>query len=367
MVPTPESTGLGIALDGAVRRGGFRLQAAFEVRAGEVVGVIGPNGAGKTTLLRALAGLDPLSAGRLSLAGQVLDEPGAGVFVPPERRPVGVVFQNYRLFPAMSVLDNVGFGPRSRGAGRRESRAVARQWLQRLHIGDLDFRKPRELSGGQAQRVALARALAASPEMLLLDEPLAALDARTKLDVRAELRAALREFSGVTVLVTHDPLEAMVMTDRLVVVEDGRVVQSVPPAEFARRPATGYVARLVGLNFYRGRWAGERAVRLADGSTLTAAARPEPAHPAAEVLVALRPNAIAVHTSRPTSSSPRNLWPGTVTALELHTDRVRAFVDGPPAAMVDLTPEAVADLHLVEGAPVWLSAKATDVDVYPAG
>lgn len=230
-----------------VERGAFRLDVALSVAPGEVVALLGPNGAGKTTALRALAGLTPLTGGRLRLDGTALER------TPPEARPVGVVFQDYLLFPHLTALDNVAFGPRCHGATKAEARAQAAEWLDRLGLADRAGAKPRKLSGGQAQRVALARALATRPRLLLLDEPLAALDARTRLEVRAQLRRHLAEFEAVAVLVTHDPLDAMVLADRLVVVEDGRVVQEGAPSDIARHPRTDYIAQLVGLNLYRGR------------------------------------------------------------------------------------------------------------------
>jgi molybdate transport system ATP-binding protein len=222
------------------------------------------------------------------------------------------------------------------------------------------------LSGGQAQRVALARALAGDPALLLLDEPLAALDARPASRSAPNCGGTCREFRGATLLVTHDPLEAMVMADRLLVIEDGRVVQHATPAEVARRPATDYVARLVGLNLYRGVLGDGGCVTLDDGGRIFVAASSAAGAVAAgaRVLVAVRPNAIAVHTERPAHASPRNVWEGTVTGMELLGDRVRAQVSGSPSALVDLTPAAVAELHLVEGGRVWLSAKATDLDTY---
>jgi len=350
-----------------LHRDAFTLDAVFELTPGEVVGVLGPNGAGKTTLLRVLAGLTPLDAGRIVLDGTVLDDPDRDVFLAPAARPIGLVFQDYRLFPHLSVRDNVAFSPRSRGAGRRQAAVLADGWLARLGIGELAGRRPAALSGGQAQRVALARALAAEPGLLLLDEPLSALDARTRLEVRAELRRHLAEFPGPTLIVTHDPLEAMVMADRLLVLEAGQIVQQGTPAAVARRPVTQYVARLVGLNLYTGALAGPgSAVQLDDGGTLHAAGHPDGvAAGRGRVLVAVRPSAIAVHTQRPTHASPRNIWPGTVVGMELLADRVRVQVEGAPGALADLTADAVADLHLAAGTPVWLSAKATDVEAYP--
>ncbi|MDP9094240.1 MAG: ABC transporter ATP-binding protein [Actinomycetota bacterium] len=359
---TSRRVGRGLLLSGTAKRREFRLNVDLAVAPGEVLGVLGPNGAGKTTLLSTLAGLNALTDGAIALDGQILDDVAGGHFVAPEHRPVGFVFQNYRLFPHLSVRDNVAFGPRSRGRGRRVSREIADRWLDRFGLGELADRKPRELSGGQEQRVALARALAADPGLLLLDEPLAALDARIKIEVRAELRRHLADFGGATVLVTHDPLEAMIMADRLLVIENGQIVQQGTPADVARRPATQYVARLVGLNLYPGTRDAEGRIALDGGGSFVGAAGPiQPSR----VLVAIRPAAISVHTAKPDHSSPRNLWPGSVAGLELLTDRVRAQIDGVPPALVDLTPDAVADLNLTGGTGVWLSTKATDIDIYP--
>ena len=355
-----------LEVDVQVSRGTFRLEVAMTVAPGEVLGVLGPNGAGKTTLLRVLAGLAAATEGAVRLGDTVLDDPAMGVFVPAEHRPVGLVFQNYRLFPHLSVRDNVAFAARARGTGRADARRHADRFLRQLGLVSLATHKPAELSGGQAQRVALARAMTTDPAMLLLDEPLSALDARTRLEIRTELRRHLEDFGGPVLLVTHDPLEAMVMTDRLLVIEDGRVVQQGTPAQVARRPATQYVARLLGLNFYRGTLAStDGTVHLAAGGTLVATPPGSTPRVNTMVLVAVRPSAISVHTERPGHGSPRNVWAGTITGLEMLADRVRAQVDGRPSALVDLTPAAVADLGLRPGLSVWLSAKATEVDVYP--
>jgi len=348
-----------LAVDVDVRRGSFALEVAFTADPGRVLAVLGPNGAGKSTLLRALAGLTPVTDGSIRLGGQVLDDAGSGAFVEPAERPVGYVFQDYRLFPHLSVLDNVAFAPRSTGLRRPQARAVARQWLARLGIADLATRRPAALSGGQAQRVALARALAGEPRLLLLDEPLSALDARTRLDVQDELRRHLADFTGPCLLVTHDPVEALVLADRLLVVEDGRAVQDGAPAEVARRPATDYVARLVGLNLFAGRVDGATVV-LDHGGTLVV-----PDHGShGQVLVAVRPSAVTVATQSAAGTSARNTWPGTVVGLTLLADRVRLDVEGPPRTLVDVTPAAVAELGLRPGADVWLSVKATDLEVY---
>jgi molybdate transport system ATP-binding protein len=361
-----------LVMSGTVERGTFRLDADLTAAPGEVLGVLGPNGAGKTTLLRALSGLDALTGGSIRLGDLVMDDAGTDTFVPPERRPVAMVFQNYRLFPHLDVRDNVAYAPRVQGAGRRLARATADRWLERFDLSDLADRHLHQISGGQAQQVALARALAADPGLLLLDEPLSALDARTRMEVRAHLRRHLEQFTGPVLIITHDPLEAMIMADRLVVIENGRIVQQGSPAQVARQPATQYVARLVGLNLYAGTLeAATRRALLDDGGTFTVTLGDEEGQATAgalssgRVLVGLRPSAITIHTAAPTHASPRNVWRGTVAGLELLTDRVRVQVDATPPALVDISAAAVADLGLRPGTGVWLAAKATETEAYP--
>jgi molybdate transport system ATP-binding protein len=370
---SPSQEGEALVMSGTVERGSFELAADLRAAPGEVLGVLGPNGAGKTTLLRALSGLDALSTGSIRLGGLTLDDVETGTFLPAERRPVGLVFQNYRLFPHLNVRDNVAYAPRVQGAGRRQARADADSWLERLDLTALATRRPDQISGGQAQQVALARALAADPGLLLLDEPLSALDAKTRLDVRARLRSHLEEFTGPVLIITHDPLEAMVMADRLLVIENGRVVQQGSPAQVARQPATQYVARLVGLNLYTGMLeVATRRVILDVGGTLTVTLADDEAEASAQtgqstrpVLVGLRPSAISIHTERPAQASPRNVWQGTIGGLELLADRVRVQVDATPPALVDISSAAVAELGLRPGLGVWLSAKATETEAYP--
>ncbi|NJP34389.1 ABC transporter ATP-binding protein [Micromonospora thermarum] len=342
-----------------VDRGGFRLDVPLRVAAGEVVALLGPNGAGKTTALRALAGLQPLTAGHVTVDGTDLDRPDRRAFTATERRSVGVVFQDYLLFPHLTALDNVAFGPRRHGADRRSARETARAWLDRVGLAEHAHRRPRQLSGGQAQRVALARALAVAPALLLLDEPLAALDARTRLDTRAELHRHLAAHPGATVLVTHDPLDALVLADRLVIVEGGRVVQEGDAASVTARPRTDYVARLVGLNLHRGRAEGH-GVRVADGLVLTVADRLD-----GDAFVAFRPSAVALHPARP-DGSPRNTWPATVAGVQRHGDNLRVQLDGPITVAADVTPAAVAALRLVPGQRVWAAVKAAETHAYPA-
>jgi molybdate transport system ATP-binding protein len=348
----------GLEIDAEVSRGEFTLRVALRASPGEVLGILGPNGSGKSTLLKAVAGLIPVSSGQILLDGHIVDDASTGAFLEAADRPVGFVFQNYRLFPHLTVLDNVAFSPRARGLRRLEARATATDWLERLGLEEFAARRPADLSGGQAQRVALARALAGEPALLLLDEPLSALDARTRLDVQTELNRHLSDFDGPCLLVTHDPLEALVLADRLLVLEEGRIVQEGTPSQVARRPATEYVAKLVGLNLYSGAVDGPE-VNLRDGGTFVV-----PDHGQhGEVLVALRPSAVVVSTDKPHTSA-RNSWPATIVGLTLLTDRVRIELQGAPSALVDVTPAAVSDLDLRSGRDVWLSTKATDLEVY---
>jgi molybdate transport system ATP-binding protein len=342
-----------------VDRPAFTLDVTLAVGPAEVVTVLGPNGAGKSTLLAALAGLIRLGDGRIELDGRTLVDVGRGTYLPPQHRRVGLVLQDYLLFPHLSALENVAFGPRSRGTSRRLARAEAAQWLDRMGIGALAGRRPRELSGGQAQRVALARALAADPRLLLLDEPLAALDVGSRPAVRADLRRYLSSYDGCTLLVTHDPLEALVLGSRIVVIQDGQIVQQGTPDEVARHPRTAYVARLVGLNLLTGHASGQVA-DLGGGASVVL-----PHATTGQVHAVFAPTAVTLSLHRPDGSA-RNAWPGRVSDVERHGDLVRITVDGAVPILADITPLAVAELNLAPGTAVWAAVKATEVSAYPA-
>ncbi|MFI6095381.1 ABC transporter ATP-binding protein [Lentzea sp. NPDC051213] len=333
-----------------VTRPDFSLDVDLTIEPGEVVALLGPNGAGKTTALRALAGLTAGSS--ISHNGSTWDG------LPAEQRPIGVVFQDYLLFAHMSALDNVAFGLRARGTRKADANAAALRWLTQVGLAEFAKARPRTLSGGQAQRVALARALATSPELLLLDEPLAALDAGTRLRVRSELGKHLRDYPGHTLLVTHDPLDAMVLADRLVILEHGRVVQQGTPREVVRQPHTDYVAHLVGLNFYRGAADGTE-VRLDDGGTLTIASPAD-----GLVHVVFPPSAVSLYTEKP-SGSPRNTWPAVVSGIEQHAHTTRVDLTGTPSVLADITTATVAELRLQPGDLLWVSLKATEIHTYP--
>jgi molybdate transport system ATP-binding protein len=343
----------------ALRLGTLDLDVAIAVAPGEIVAILGPNGAGKSTFLRAVAGLVPLERGRVELDGVVLEDAARGIHLPPERRPVGVVFQDYLLFPHLSAIENVAFGLRARGVSARDARARAGSWLDRLGVGEYRETKPRALSGGQAQRVALARALAIDPRVLLLDEPLAALDASARGDVRRDLKRHLASFAGIRIVITHDPLEAVALADRLVILEAGRIVQTGSAAEVTQRPRSRYVADLVGVNLFRG-IATTGLLALAGGSVLHSA---DPVD--GEIFATIHPRAVALHRTRP-EGSPRNVWRGHASALDFQGDRVRVGVEGEMRIVAEVTPAAVSDLDLAEGGEVWVSVKATEISVYPA-
>ena len=310
-----------------------RLDVTLSAEPGTVVAVIGPNGAGKSTLVKALAGLVP-ARGHARLDGTDLLRLNA------RDRRVGMVFQDRLLFPHLSARANVAFGPRARGVRRTDAEAQADVWLDRLGIGDLAGRKPGELSGGQAQRVSIARALATDPRLLLLDEPMAGLDVGVATALRIELAAHLAAYDGITLLVTHDAIDALTVAQQVLVVDGGRVAQQGTPAEVAQRPATEHVARLVGLNVIR------------EGTELRS----------------FSPTAVTVDLEEPRGSA-RNRWRGTVGSVNPHGAAVRVVVRAigtvPLDLIADVTPAAATELGLVPGRVVWLSVKETSVNAYP--
>jgi len=352
---------LGVSLDASIRLklGPLNLEMEITIDQDEVVALLGPNGAGKTTLLRAIAGLVPFESGYVRLDGKVLEDTASKQYVPTERRPIGFVFQDYLLFPHLSVVDNVAFGLRSRGTPRRAAAEKAIEWLDRVGLKSYSRAKPAELSGGQRQRVALARALAPDPRLLLLDEPLAALDVTTRAEVRRDLKHHLASFQGIRLLVTHDPLEAVALADRLIVMEGGHLVQTGTSAEVTERPRSQYVADLVGVNLLKGE-ADDGSVRIPGGPVVAAAGAES-----GEVFVVIHPRAVAIHRGHP-EGSPRNVWPGRASNIELMGNRVRVRIEGEVPLVAEVTPAALKELDLVEGGDVWLSFKATDVMVYPA-
>ena len=340
-------------------RGSLHLDVSISVGMGSVVALLGPNGAGKSSLLYALAGLEPLANGSVVLAGETLEDTDRKIRLAPERRPIGVVFQDYLLFPHLSVSENVAFGLRSRGVPKSEARGRAQTWLERVGLGDRGGAKPSMLSGGQAQRVALARALAYEPRLLLLDEPLAALDASTRVEIRRELRRHLASFRGVRLIVTHDPLEAIALADELIVMEAGRISQRGSAEEIRDRPRSRYIAQLVGVNLLRG-------VADADGVLLEGGGHLQVQDSGSgDVFAVVHPRAVSLHRNQP-EGTPRNVWQGTIESLDLEGERVRVRIGGAVPIVAEVTTGAVSDLALADGGDVWASVKASEITVYPA-
>lgn len=339
-----------------VRRPEHTVDVGLRADPGDVIALIGPNGAGKSTLVRALAGIVPLSDGHVRVAGRTWEAPGSPR-LEARHREVGMVFQSGLLFPHLTALGNVAFGPRSRGVRRRVAEQRARGWLERLGVADLADRRPDQLSGGQAQRVSVARALAVEPSLLLLDEPLSALDVGVATALRLELARHLTGFHGVAVLVTHDALDAMTVANRVLVLDDGTVAQDGTPAEVSAHPRTEHVARLVGLNVLRGASAGTE-VRLDDGSALVSVTPCE-----GPVNACFSPAAVTLTLEEPAGSA-RNRWRGTVSSVSPHGTAVRVHVDAAGGLIADVTPASSAALGLQPGRAVWASVKATEVRVY---
>jgi molybdate transport system ATP-binding protein len=334
------------------------LDAAFTVASGEVLALLGPNASGKSTMLRALVGLLPLAGGRVSLDGTILEDPAQHIRIPPEKRPISLMFQDYLLFPHMSALENVAFGLRSTGMDKQVAREKASQTLARLGLDGVAEAKPGSMSGGQQQRVAMARALVTEPKLLLLDEPLAALDVSTKTDVRRLLRSALRQSSAANVLVTHDLLDAVALGDRMVVIENGAIVQTGTPAEVTARPRSKYVADLTGVTFLRGTARGVR-LELDGGGELSCAG-----HGTGPMLAVITPAAVSVSRQRP-DGPPVNTWPGQISAVDLMGDRVRVRMEGKPAITAEVPPAAVDELKLDDGGELWATVDPAAITVYP--
>jgi molybdate transport system ATP-binding protein len=336
----------------------LNLDAAFTVAAGEVLALLGPNGSGKSTTLRALVGLQSLNGGRVVLDGTVLEEPARRVRIAPEKRPIALMFQDYLLFPHMSALENVAFGLRCQGTDKRTARERAAKAMARLGLDEVTEARPGSMSGGQQQRVAMARALVTDPRLLLLDEPLAALDVSIKTNVRRLLRDVLSKSSAANVLVTHDLLDAVALSDRMIVIEHGRIVQTGTPAEVTSRPRSPYVADLTGVNLLRGTARGT-LLELDGGGQLSCAA-PAAAGP---IFAVIAPAKVSVARHRP-ERQEENTWQGQISAVDLMGDRVRVRVDGTPAITAEVQPAAVDELKLDEGGEIWASVTPSDISTY---
>jgi len=366
----PQQAGQRLQAVLALRRAEFDLAVALDVPAGESVAILGPNGAGKSTVLAMLAGLLRPDSGTVTLGGRELTvgtESGSRS-IAPEHRRVGLMGQNPLLFPHLSALENVAFGPRAAGRTHVQARAVALDWLDRMGLRDFQGRRPAQLSGGQRQRVALARALAAEPHVLLLDEPLGALDAVTVPEIRQVLRAHLRASGTTSLLVTHDVVDAAVLCERIIVLEDGRIVDDGPTATVLSAPRSRFGATVAGLNLVTGQVRTTAVkgtvaeLQSAAGVLISGVAAQDLS--AGDVAAAVfRPSAVSVFTSA-VAGSPRNNWRVRIGSLEPGGAAVRLRSAADPVVAVDVTPAAVAELALTPGAEVYLLVKATEVLIH---
>jgi molybdate transport system ATP-binding protein len=348
----------GLHAEVAVRRGDFALDATVQVAPGEVVALLGRNGSGKSTLLAALAGLLRPDAGRIVLDGRVLTDTAAGVALPPHRRRIGLLAQQPLLFPHLSVLDNVAFGPLATGSGRRVARQAAQQHLTRVDAAEFARRRPGRLSGGQAQRIALARALASEPDLLLLDEPLAAVDVEFAPALRSLLQTVLTD--RIALIVTHQVIDALMLADQVVVLDGGRVVEQGPTREVLTRPRSTFTARLAGLNLVFG-IATADGLRTNNGIELSGLI--DSTVVGTESIAVFPPSAVAVYTDQPKDGS-RNVVPDRVEVLEPNGASVR--VRGAGGLAADITPASAVELGLSSGTEIWFVVRAAEIAVYPA-
>jgi molybdate transport system ATP-binding protein len=343
---------------------GVRRSAAFEVglnlsiSPGRTAALLGPNGAGKSTAVAAIAGLLPIDRGRIELGGRTMDDPAGGRFVTPDARHIGVVFQDFLLFPHLSAVENVAFGLRCQRVPKALALKRAVVWLERLGLGGVGQQLPGSLSGGQSQRVALARALITEPELLLLDEPLSALDVTTRAQLRRELGEHMAGFPGPRLFITHDPTEAFLLADEIHIIESGAITQSGSPDDIRLRPRTRYAADLAGTNLVTGRArdglidTGQLSLQIADHTI----------H--GRVLVNIPATAISIYVHRP-EGSPRNTWQAPIEHLEDQGERARLRIGAPLPLTVEITHQSLVELGLRVGLDVWVSFKATEVHVEP--
>lgn len=354
----------GVRVSARLQQRGADLDVA--VADGEVLAVLGPNGAGKSTLLALIAGLLKPDTGRIALGETVLTDTEAGTFVPPHARGVAMLSQQAMLFPHMSVAANVGYAPRCRGLSRNAARTAAQQWLDTVGVADLAERKPAQLSGGQAQRVALARALAAEPRLLLLDEPMAALDVTAAPAMRRLLRDVLTDTGRTAIIVTHDLLDALAIADTMIVLDHGHAVESGPVRAVLTTPRSEFAAAIAGVNLVSGLITEPGTLRTSWGADLSGLADLPVGSPAVAVF---RPAAVAVHLSAP-HASPRNVIEVTITELDIHGAAVRVRGVDPrddrTVLAADITAAAAADLDLVPGRRVYFVVKTQEVQLHPA-
>jgi molybdate transport system ATP-binding protein len=348
------------------RLGSFHLEATLEVPAAGTLVLVGESGSGKTTVLRLLAGLLRPDAGRIALDDAVWFDPSNGTDLPAADRRVGWVPQDYALFPHLSVAENVAFGLRAGGVPHRETRARVARTLERFGLTAVATRRPAQISGGQQQRAALARALALEPALLLLDEPLAALDLATRRAVRGELKRLLEDLPCVTLFVTHSPMEALVFGDTIAVLEEGRITQQGDREELLRHPRSGYVAELMGLNLIRGRVTAREPGGMATLATAGGEITVMDPGGGDELLMVIDPREVTLHLEAP-GGSARNQLRGTIVEIVPQPplgDRLRVVLDSHPPLVAEVTPRAASDLGLRPGLAVVAAFKASGVRAY---
>lgn len=344
------------------------LNVELNVGAGEVLAVIGSNGAGKSTVLHLIAGLLSPDSGVVRTGQRTLTDTAAGVHIATHDRRVGLLMQDALLFPHLSVIANVEFGPRSgKRLSRKESHDAAMHWLQEVGAEELAELRPGQLSGGQAQRVALARALAAEPDVILLDEPLAGLDLNVASAVRQVLRRVLTRDGRSAVLVTHDLLDVVTLADRVAVLEAGRVVDTGPTAKLLAAPHSRFGARFAGVNIVCGRLVPDGTLATDWGTHWHGTGGPE-SEPGTAIAAVFSPAAVAVYRDKP-NGSPRNTIELEIAELDGRGQmvRVRALEqpDGTPGLAADVTADAAAELRLAPGERVHFTVKAQEVAFHP--
>ncbi len=357
------------------------LDVEFSVAAGEVLAVLGPNGAGKSTTVAVIAGLLRADDAVVRVGNRILTDTDRGVCVPVHDRRIGVLMQDPLLFPHLTAIGNVTFAAR-RHADRSEARPRARRWLAEVGADDLADRAPDELSGGQAQLVALARALAAEPEVLLLDEPLAGLDVAGAATARSVLRRVLAAESRTALLITHDLIDVLTLADRVLVLEAGKVVESGRVADVLVAPRSDFGARIAGVNLVRGRMVGPGTLCDAAGMNWhgvnwhgviaaedSRSPAREPITMRQECVAVFAPAGVAVYREQQ-HGSPRNSVRVRIAALETTGGVVRvraaAQADGAAGLSADVTPESVAEMRLQVGEQVWFTVKTQAVGIHPA-
>lgn len=364
-----------------VVRGGFRLEAELAVGAGEIVGIIGPNGAGKSTLLGAIAGTLPLAAGRIELGPRMLSrrEPGApAVDLPRAERRIGHLDQRARLFPHLDAAANIAFGPRAQGLSRRRAAVVAREWLTRVGLADRGAAREGELSGGQQQRVAIARTLAAGPELLLLDEPFAALDVASAQELRRLVAAEIRRLAVPALLVTHDPVDLISLADRVLVLEKGRIAQRGSAAEVLGAPITDFAAEFSGRVLLRGT-AGEEVLQIVGAPVERLPGTGDLPSPGRAAVASFDPAAVRVRpvgatgdsgvgydggvggSGRSGGSGTGVVWEGTVAALSASRTGVRIGFEEWSGFAAEVPVSRALDPALAPGSRLRVELAAADV------